>query len=66
MERLDLLLITAFIPVFCLTFLIVIDTYATFVSRARSHAFQKFSASYVQSTASLKKAEEILRGRTHA
>jgi hypothetical protein len=66
MERLDLLLITAFIPVFCLTFLIVIDTYATFASRARSRAFQKYGASYAQSAISLKKAKEVLSGRRHA
>jgi hypothetical protein len=76
MDRLDLLLFTVFAPVFCLSFLMLMDFYSSFTERSRMSALRKYAAGFAtapipvdrstQAHINMQIAEEILSGRRNA
>lgn len=66
MERLDLILLVAFTPIFCLTFLIVLDIYTAFAVQRRQRALERYQPGLFVSASSERAREEVLSGRRHA
>ena len=66
MERLDLLLCTAFAPVFCLTFLMVLDFCTALNVERRRRALERYQPGLFSAPGAARLADEVLSGRRHA
>jgi len=66
MEIFDLVLFTAFTPVFCLTFIIVLDVYTAYAMRRRFRNLCKYQPDLLYLYTNDKTREEALSGKHHA